>query len=194
MAIISCTITFLLIIYFSFHFELQHFMLGCLYKKYPSWTREYIFTFTFKYSYMGIHKDSNRNRCTQRKHYLHWVPIASEELIQASSFRCTLSLLSVRSSQATQCRHPIQSGPWSLRQQLFIRLPLAACINTLLREDCLVFTAMHFHVPISQLYICCIRHRNWSPFPFYPSLIFVVVVYACVCLCLLCFLFIKCIY
>jgi hypothetical protein len=35
MAIISCTITFLLIIYFSFHFKLDHFMLRCFSKNTP---------------------------------------------------------------------------------------------------------------------------------------------------------------
>ena len=68
-------------------------------------------------------------------------------------------------------------------QHFFIWLPLEACTITLLREDCLVFNAMHFHVPIIQLYIYCIRHRNWSPFPFFIlPLILVVIVYACVCL------------
>jgi len=38
MAIISCTITFLLIIYFSFHFKLHHFMLCCLCKNTPPGT------------------------------------------------------------------------------------------------------------------------------------------------------------
>jgi len=54
------------------------------------------------------------------------------------------------------------------RQHFFIWLLLEACIVTLLREDCLVFTAMLLHVLIIQLYIYCIGHRNWSLFPFYP--------------------------
>jgi len=35
MTIISCTVTFLLIIYFSFHFKLHHFMLRCSCKNTP---------------------------------------------------------------------------------------------------------------------------------------------------------------
>jgi len=88
-----------------------------------------------------------------------------------SSFRCALTqparvspqfpgytMQTPDNEQAAISRSP--------SQQLFIWLPLAACITTLLREDCLVFTAMHFHVLIIQLYSYCIRHWNWSPFSF----------------------------
>jgi hypothetical protein len=109
-----------------------------------------------------------------------------------SSFRCTHNQPeSVRSSQATQCRHPIPSGSRSLRQHLFICLPPAAYITTLLREECLVFTAMHFHVPIIQLYIYLLDTEIKDPSRFILPLNFVVILYACVYLYLFCSLFIT---
>jgi hypothetical protein len=72
------------------------------------------------------------------------------------------------------------------RQHFFIWLLLEACIVTLLREDCLVFTAMHLHVSFIQLYIYCIGHRNWSLFSFYPPSCNLVII-VCVCVCYICF-------
>jgi len=67
MAIISCTFTFLLNIYFSFPFKLHHFVLRCFRKKYPSRTKKCVCTFILKHSYIWVHKGSYRNGCTQGK-------------------------------------------------------------------------------------------------------------------------------
>jgi hypothetical protein len=85
MAVISCTITSLLIVYFSFHFKPLHYMLRCFYKNTlpelentssisPSNTPTSEYTKTAKE--MDLQK---------RKHYIHSVPIASGEIIHAAA-------------------------------------------------------------------------------------------------------------
>jgi len=148
MTIISCTVTFLLIIF--------SFILNCttlcyaVPVKIPSRTREYNCTFIFKHSYIGIHKSNNGNGCTQRKRYIHWLPNASGELIQAVTI-CTSNqpAESSHSSQTTPCGNLMSDLPAisrTIRQRFFICLPLEACMVVLLREDCLVFAAMHLRV------------------------------------------------
>jgi len=99
-----------------------------------------------------------------------------------SSFRCALTRPARTSShflgytmQTSDTALAAISRP--LSQQLLIWLLLAACITTLLQEDGLAFTAMHFYVQIIQLYIYCITHWNWNPFLFLSFPLFLSLLY-----------------